>query len=129
MISSTRAIIYLLITIIITHYLTSRSTYLTRTLRKDRVDNPKRVVNKKLNKGEVTWESNEEVPVCKWKDKRDVLTITNAHVPGMGDITNRNGKTKKKPISVRDYNNGMSGIDRSDQMLSYNSALRKTIRW
>ena len=103
----------------LTHYLTSRSTYLTGTLRKDRVDNPKRVVNKKLKKGEVTWESNEEVSVWKWKDKRDVLTITNAHVPEMGDVTNRNGKTKKKPNLVRDYNNGMPGIDRSDQMLSY----------
>ena len=107
----------------LTHYLTSRSTYLTGTLRKDRVDNPKRVVNN----GEVTWESNEEVSVCKWKDKRDVLAITNAHVPEMCDVTNRNGKTKKKPNLVRDYNNGMSGIDRSDQMLSYHSALRKTI--
>ena len=48
----------------LTHYLTSRSTYLTGTLRKDWVDNPKRVVNKKLKKGEVTWESNEEVSVC-----------------------------------------------------------------
>ena len=95
----------------LTHYLTSRSTYLTGTLRKDRVDSPKRVVNKKLEKGEVTWESNEEVSVCKWKDKRDVFTITNAHVPEMGDVTNRNGKTKQKPNLVRDYNNGMSGID------------------
>ena len=47
----------------------------------------------------------------------------------MGDVTNRNGKTKKKPNLVRDYNNGMSGIDRSDQMLPNHSALRKTIRW
>ena len=36
---------------------------------------------------------------------------------------------KEKPNIVKDYNNGMSGIDRSDQMLSYHSALRKTIRW
>lgn len=34
-----------------------------------------------------------------------------------------------KPNVVRDYNNGMSGIDLSDQMLSYYSALRKTLFW
>ena len=28
-----------------------------------------------------------------------------------------------------DYNYNMSGIDRSDQMLSYHSSLRKTVRW
>ena len=30
---------------------------------------------------------------------------------------------------VRDYDNSMSGIDWSDQMLSYHSGLRKTLRW
>ena len=30
---------------------------------------------------------------------------------------------------MKDYNAAMSGIARSDQMLSYHSALRKTIRW
>ena len=30
---------------------------------------------------------------------------------------------------VKDYNSSMSGIDRSDQMLSYHSSLRKTLRW
>lgn len=34
-----------------------------------------------------------------------------------------------KPNIIRDYNQGMSGIDRSDQMLSYYTALRNTIRW
>ena len=34
-----------------------------------------------------------------------------------------------KPNIVRDYNDGMSGIDRTDQMLSYHSSLRKTERW
>ena len=34
-----------------------------------------------------------------------------------------------KPNTVKEYNMNMSGIDRSDQMLSYRSALRKTIRW
>ena len=47
----------------------------------------------------------------------------------MVDTTIRLGEVKAKPNLVRDYNQGMSDIDRSDQILCYNSALRKTIRW
>ena len=70
-----------------------------------------------------------DVIVCKWKDKRDVLIISNKHRVEMVEVSKRNGKVMMKPNIVRDYNDGMSGVDRSDQMLSYYSALRKTIRW
>ena len=55
--------------------------------------------------------------------------ISNAHLPQMVEVTNQNGKWMIKPNLVRDYNESMSGVDRSNQMLSYHSALRKTIRW
>ena len=75
------------------------------------------------------WRIKNDVSVCKWKDKRDVLTISNAHSPTLIKVTNRLGKEKEKPNTVRDYNDSMSGIDRSDQILSYHSGLRKTLRW
>ena len=65
------------------------------------------------------WRRSDEVVVCKWKDKRDVLTITNMHQREIVDVTNTNGKVAKKPNIIRDYNNGMLGVDRSDQMLAY----------
>ena len=34
-----------------------------------------------------------------------------------------------KPNIIVDYNANMSGLDRSDQMLSYHSSLHKTVRW
>lgn len=43
-------------------------------------------------------------------------------------MLNSNGKTCIKPNIIRDYNNGISGIDRSVQMISYYTSLRKTIR-
>lgn len=113
----------------LTKTLTDRSTYSCGTLRFDRKENPKDVVQKKLGKGEHCWKRSGPVIVCKWKDKREVLTITKMHRMEMVNVTNRNLKVSQKPNIVRDYNNGMSGIDRSDQMLSYYSALRKTIRW
>ena len=75
------------------------------------------------------WRSLNDITVCKWKDKREVLTISNVHQAEMVSVSNQGGKEKMKPNNVKDYNEAISGIDRSDQMLSYNFALRKTLRW
>ena len=75
------------------------------------------------------WQSKDNVSVAKWKDKRPVLMISNAHVPNLTNVRNRRGRKKQKPNLVKDYNDCMSGIDRSDQMMSYHSRLRKTVRW
>ncbi|KAL2735623.1 PiggyBac transposable element-derived protein 4 [Vespula squamosa] len=60
----------------------------------------------------------------KWKDKREVLTIPNVHVVEMVKIFNYNGTLSMNPNIIRNYN---QGIDRSDQILSYYTALRKNI--
>ena len=70
-----------------------------------------------------------DITVCKWKDKSKMLTILNVHQAEMVSASNQRGKEKMKPNIVKDYNEAMSGIDRSSQMLSYNSALHKTFRW
>ncbi len=62
-------------------YLLSKKTHVTGTLRANRKNNPKEVVEAKLKKGEMIWRRNGEVYVTKWKDKRDVLSITTAHHP------------------------------------------------
>ena len=108
----------------LTKYLSKQKTYITGTLRTDRKRNPESVISKKLKEGEMVWRSLNDITVCKWKDKREVLTISNAHQAEMVSVSNRRGKEKMKPNIVKDYNEAMSGIDRSDQMLSYNSALR-----
>lgn len=65
----------------------------------------------------------------KWRDKRYVLTISTTHGPGTEEITNRRGDVVTKPSMVIAYNKNMSGIDRSDQMISYYSTPRKSLRW
>jgi hypothetical protein len=113
----------------LTEKMTQQSTYIVGTLRPNRKRNPKDVIRRKLKRGEFDWSRSGSVVVCKWRDKREVLTISNMHKVDMVEVTNRHGQKKLKPNIIRDYNKGMSGIDRSDQMLSYYSALRKTIRW
>ena len=53
--------------------------------------------------------------VSKWKDKRGVLMISNMYTHKMVEISNKRGEKKMKPSIIRDYNKGMSGIDRADQ--------------
>ncbi|KAJ8961067.1 hypothetical protein NQ314_005997 [Rhamnusium bicolor] len=113
----------------LTKQFTAKKTYICGTLRSNRKGNSKDLVKKKLKTGELVWCRHDSVVLCKWRDKREVLTISNMHKVQVVEVRNRNGTIAMKPNIVRDYNNGMSGVDKSDQMLSYYSALRKTIRW
>ena len=61
----------------LTKALTSKTSYVCGTLRSNRKENPKDVMTKKLKKGEMVWRRNDVVTVCKWKDKRNVITILN----------------------------------------------------
>ena len=96
-----------------------QKTYICGTLRGDRKGNLKDIVEKKLKKGEPVWKRSNDVVVCKWKDKRDVLTISNKRGVEMVSVPNKRGQLTTKPNIARDHNNGMSGVDRSNQMLSY----------
>ena len=109
-------------------YLTKRSTCICSTLRSYRKGIPHAVAKAKLKKGKFAWRQSGNVTVCKGKDKRNVLTISNKHIkPEMVPGTNRRRVQKQKSSIVRDYNDEMSRIDHTDQMLSCHSALRKAL--
>lgn len=73
--------------------LLAQKTHSTGTLRNNRRGNPKEVTSAKLKRGEYIWRRNNEIYVSKWKDKRDVLSISTAHVPQLVEVQN---KLKKK---------------------------------
>ena len=77
-------------------FLSQKKTYVTGTLRADRKGNPKKVMSAKLKKGEMKWMSLDDITVTKWKDRRDVHVISNAHKPEMVPVANRHRKTKTK---------------------------------
>ena len=65
----------------------------------------------------------------KWKDIRDVFFLTTAHEDVLVEApSSRAAHRKIKPAAVLDYKY-KTGVDRSDQMLSYYSFERKTIKW
>ncbi|CAH2014457.1 unnamed protein product [Acanthoscelides obtectus] len=109
--------------------LLQRKTHSTGTLRSNRKGNPKEVTGAKLKSGQHIWRRKGNVYVSKWRDKRDILSITTGYKPELVETANRYGHKKTKPLMVSCYNDNMSGIDRADQIISYHSCPRKTIRW
>lgn len=102
------------------------------TVRKNSKGFPKFIMNSKLKKGEIkAKEDGKGVVVSIWKDKRDERMVSTRHGIEMVDIgkISRNGEKVKKPEAIVFYNKNKQGIDVSDQINSYFTALRKSIRW
>ncbi|KAJ8965739.1 hypothetical protein NQ314_003928 [Rhamnusium bicolor] len=109
--------------------LLQRKMHTTGTIRSNRRGNPKNVTSKKLNKGDHIWLRQGKVYVSKWKDKRDVLCITTKYHLEIIEVRNSYGKIQKKPREISEYNMNMSEVDRADQLTSYYSSPRKSVRW
>nr|XP_022912443.1 piggyBac transposable element-derived protein 4-like [Onthophagus taurus] len=106
-----------------------RKTHLIGTLRSNRKYNPKRVVDKKLKVGEVIAEECKQgIVVEKWRDKRDVLILSTRYGNEMVPLIKR-GKEIQKPKNMVEYNKYKSNIDISDQLKSYNTCLRRSMKW
>lgn len=104
-------------------------THLVGTLRSNRKGNPKAVITKKLKRNDIIAQENARgITVMKWRDKRDVLVLTTKHTDQMEEVRIR-GEIKYKPKAILDYNKGKGSVDMSDQMSSYSTALRKTVKW
>lgn len=111
------------------HELLKKKTHLIGTLRSNRKLNPKSVVEKKLKKGEsVAEESNTGVLVQKWRDKRDLLMLSTRYSDEMIKVQKRNVEIEK-PKTVIEYNKYKAYIDISDQLKSYNTSLRRGVKW
>lgn len=105
------------------------STHLVGTLRGNRRGNPKNVVKAKLKTGQtISAQSNTKIGVIKWQDRREVLMLSTKHKDQLLSVSKR-GKEVMKPKAVLDYNKAKSFIDLSDQMSSYSTTLRRTIKW
>lgn len=64
----------------------------------------------------------------KWRDRGDVLPIAEYDGTWVEEI-NKRGTQITKPEAILQYNKFMGGINHFDQMLSYYTCKRKTMRW
>ena len=106
------------------------------TLRVNRGEPPsiREVTTSDLAVGERRARHNNTVMVLAWRDKRIVRMISTFHQDEMTTIEVRQkGHSERvpqrKPASVIEYNQYMSGVDRLDQKISYYPFIRKTSKW
>ena len=114
----------------------ARNTYACGTVRKNRKGLPKAVTEATLTKesGECVWRRNSESGLLcmKWCDKRNVTmlsTIQDALMVDTGKVDRRTNAKIEKPLCVYEYIQKMGGVDLSDQMMTYYSFLRKSMKW
>jgi hypothetical protein len=73
-------------------------------------------------------QSSTNVIVAKWRDKRDVLSLSTCHTPEMVDKMNKRGTNVKKPLIILEYNKSKALIVHSDQLLPYSTPLRRGVK-
>lgn len=86
----------------------------------------------KLNKGETSWKSSENLLALKWKDQRDVYMLTSQHEHEIITLPNVDRITKerqRKPLFVVGYNEKMGAVGRSDMLISSINCMRRSIKW
>lgn len=123
-------------------YLKKENTDYCGTLKVTRKGLPDQVKTKKLKKGEVVGMiNNDGIRIMKYKDKKDIYMISTYHgtnkktikkIKNSGEIVekkSRKGETILKPAIIIEYNRIKGGIDLSDQMISYYSPARKSVKW
>ena len=109
--------------------LVAQNTHLVGTMRSNRRGIPKVLHSKKLHRYEyIAKERNDDLTILKWKDKRDDLLLSTKHSNEIMVMQKRGNIVIKLTVIV-DYNEGKSYVDISDQMASYCSPLRKSVKW
>ena len=128
--------------------LTKMGFSITGTIQKNRKFLPTKIKKlSKMSKGSVITFRKKEKMLLAWMDERIVFMLSTKYSNNMVDIQTRlvvllmfvyvvitfysRGKSRvvKKPEVVAEYNQFMLGVDKIDQMMSYYSFVRKSIKW
>lgn len=113
-------------------YLKSKGFDCLGTLRVNRRNVPdelKARATKSMAKGEIIARHCGDLSVLAWKDSKVVTMISTYHDDATY-VGTKAGRPLTKPVSIRDYNNTMGGVDLKDQKLSMYLVERKRgLKW
>lgn len=77
--------------------------------------------------------SNTDITVAKWKDNKSVHVLSNFHGNEAAKVTRTQKDVSKKefecPTMVKDYNEHMGGVDKSDMLKALYGLDRKCMKW
>ena len=117
----------------ITSCLLQNKTDSVGTLRRDQKHLPKALTDKNLKlkvcERKVRYESETGIMCTRWKDKKDVFTMSTCVEDGILQVR-RAGQPKDIPKVIDTYNKNMGGVDCGDQMLtSYEIERKRVKKW
>ena len=77
------------------------------------------------------------VLTVQWRDNKTVSVMSTMHDANRSTTVNRRTKQNnqfsnisvQQPDVIKDYNNDMAGVDKSDQLINKYNMLRKTNKW
>ncbi|CAK1583325.1 unnamed protein product [Parnassius mnemosyne] len=64
-----------------------------------------------------------------WKDKREIMALSNKYNAEFIETRNRRGQVKCKPNMIAQYTKHMKSVDHHDQMMAYYSCEHKSLIW
>ena len=103
-----------------------KKTLACGTVRQDRKGMPSAIMTKftpNYTRGQSTFLKYKNVTVVRWKDKRDVFALSTFHGNACND------ELPHKPEMIETYNQFINGVDRADQLLTYDSLNKKSHKW
>ena len=109
------------------HMLFLHKTPACGTIRSNRKDYPKQLVQKKLTPGESSAMRSQELLAVKFTDKKDVYMLSTIHDAACTTVSvrRRNVQTMDKPNCILQYSANMGGVDKCDQLIEPYDVTRK----
>ena len=107
--------------------LAAKKTMVCGTVRKNRQQMPRDLGDQPLDRGQMDYRRRGSVVAVKWRDKKDVFMLSMMHKPWL-QHTHGRYEEKDKPEAVIQHIQNMSGVDQSDQMISYFPMHRKSLK-
>ena len=113
------------------HTLLLNKTHAVGTVRLTRKQMLNNFPEIKIKKGYHVFKTANGVMALLWKDRKDVKMLSTWHTSEIIPTgkTNASGISITKPAYVISYNNGMGGVDRSDQISATCRSVRKHVKW
>jgi hypothetical protein len=114
------------------HELWKNNTLAVGTLQSNRKGLSKDLVRQKLKKNQLSFRRKDHLFFLKWKDNRDVFMLSTRHRMTATNVPVRTKfgiQDKMKPDVIIDYNNNKTGVDHSDQLMSYYPFDRRQVKW
>ena len=93
-----------------------KGIYVTGTVRSNRRGLPEKMKKVMKKKGEMVATRKDQILAVTWMDRKQVRLLSTHADAGTHEIERYDGSKKVVPNIVSEYNNGMGGVDLSDQM-------------